>query len=186
MLEDLDVAGVVFWPPQMIRESNIIKVSQRWFQIFIQMIMLQHISHLNITVSHCRGCWLERRIAEWGSMWLQISAGGVMGGITKHQTIRIFCRWVKNIKLNTLMRTISHPHIATPRRHWYNKEVRGLGNVGGWMWQMQLTLLRGHLDDDVKKRWWVTNMIINKWIDINSPCSRCTMSSRVLLWCVCN
>ncbi len=36
------------------------------------------------------------------------------------------------------------------------------------------------------KRWWVTNMIINKSIDINSPCSFCTMSSRVLLWCVCN
>jgi hypothetical protein len=119
-------------------------------------------------------------------MGLEFGVGGVMGGITKHQTIRIFCRWVKNIKLNTLMRTISHPHVATPRRHWYNKEVRGLGNVGGWMWQMQLMLLRGHLDDDAKKRWWVTNMIINKSIDINSPCSRCTMSSRVLLWCVCN
>jgi len=29
-------------------------------------------------------------------------------------------------------------------------------------------------------------MIINKSIDINSPCSFCTMSSSVLLWCVCN
>ena len=41
-----------------------------WVQNFIQIIVLQHISHLNIAVSHCRGCLLERRIAGWGWMWL--------------------------------------------------------------------------------------------------------------------
>jgi hypothetical protein len=48
-----------------------------------------------------------------------------------------------------LLKSISHPHIAAPRRFCCNKEIRGVGNGESVMWQMQLMLLRGRRDVDV-------------------------------------
>ena len=116
--------------------------------------------------------------APSSQMGLEVGWGGVMGGITKHQTIGIFCRWVKNIKQNALSKTISHPQIATPCRYQCYKEVRGLGNIGSWMWQMQLTLLRGRRDVDAIASdgewqiWLLISQLIFTHLAASAQCSR--------------
>ena len=103
------------------------------------------------------------------------AADGVLGGATKWSEVQKFCRWVKNINQNMmLLKSISHPHIAAPRRHWCNKEIRGIGNGGNAMWQMQLTLLRAVVMSmqTQANRWWVTNMIINQSNEASAQCHR--------------
>jgi O-acetylhomoserine/O-acetylserine sulfhydrylase-like pyridoxal-dependent enzyme len=47
---------------------------------------------------------------------LGVAVGGVVIGATKRGEVQSFCRWVKNIKQNMLIDTISHPHIASASR----------------------------------------------------------------------
>ena len=109
--------------------------------------MIQYISYRQISVSSRRGCIFERGVAGWGWMWLQQMVWWVT---SPNRDGSNDLQVSQKHQANTLMKTISHPPIAAPHRHWCNKEVRGLENVGGSMWQIQLTLLRGHRDVDAK------------------------------------
>jgi hypothetical protein len=57
---------------------------------------------------------------------INVAVGGVVIGATKHGEVQTFCRWVKNIKQNMLIDTISHPHIASAPHHQCIKDARGM------------------------------------------------------------
>ena len=106
------------------------------------------------------------------------AADGVLGGATKWSEVQKFCRWVKNIKQNMVLKSISHPHIAAPRRDWCNKEIWGVGNGESVMWQMQLMLLQGRRDVDAiasDGEWqiclWISQLIFTHLV-ASTQCSR--------------
>ena len=124
---------------EMVWESKIIQVSSELYTNYLWCnTFLTFISPYRLT----RDVYSSSK----GLEELDVTADGVLDGATKWSEVRTFCRWVKNIKQNMVLNTISHPRIAAHRRHWCIKEIRWIRNGGSVMWQMQLTVLWGHRD----------------------------------------
>ena len=155
----------------MVGESKIIQVSSE-FHTNLDVAMHFLPSYHRIASS---GMFMWALVSRMG---LEVGAGVVWWVASRNIRRFEYFAGVKNIKQNMVLNTISHPHIAATRRHWCIKEIRGVGNGGSVMWQMQLMLLQGRRDVDAiasDGEWqiclWISQLIITHRV-ASAQCSR--------------